>query len=295
MMGSGADDSSTRLASDAPGIVVLDSVSKTAETFSKPMLLPLLQTKENDIANLDDQLKVMHRPIWKFADGFKVHLDGLLRAAAGGDIQARTMLGLNFLHCYNTPADQGALEVKLEGVYELNDGGLSADRISERYDYCEGVHPQQRAQFFEYLDVAAQDGDVIAQEVIGSITPEFFMYSQGYEKLDREEYIALRDGFMERKIEYLEQAAKNGSIRALIRLSSMNFAQNIGADGQVMAFAINNVVLELTSNNEVYNRFSWFVQRQYEQLSPEDIDRASEISDQWLTQININGTLYPRD
>ena len=53
--------------------------------------------------------------------------------------------------------------------------------------------------------------------------------------------------------------------------------------------------LEITQNNDVYNRYAWFEQRQYPTLSDEELSIANNLFEQWLLQIKQNGTLYPKN
>ena len=50
--------------------------------------------------------------------------------------------------------------------------------------------------------------------------------------------------------------------------------------------------MEITQNNDVYNRYARFEQRQYPTLSDEELSIANNLFDQWLLQIKQNGTLY---
>jgi hypothetical protein len=238
------------------------------------------------------QLVEMKRPNWKLEAPFITHIEGLEIDAAKGDNIARYILALNFRYCYYSPLDAESLEVKLEEVQGYSDGDTSLDRITERYEYCAGLKQEQRSQFYTYLESAALDGFVAAQEEIGSITSKFFMQSQGYEKLERDAYIQKRDRFIQQQYELLEQAAKNGSVKALISLSNIHHSQAMGGNSQIKSFAINQLILELTKSNQLYNRYSWFKEKQYKQLSPEQIERAINMSEEWLEIINSNGTLY---
>ena len=118
------------------------------------------------------------------------------------------------------------------------------------------------------------------------------MKSQGYEDLKREEFIIMRDNFIEQKIGFLERAAQNGSIKALVRLSRMNLTQKFGENGYVKSFGFNQLILELTQNNEIYNRYSRYQQKLHSQLTSEEIDNAFAMSEEWLEVIKANGTLY---
>ena len=121
------------------------------------------------------------------------------------------------------------------------------------------------------------------------------MKSQGYEELERSDFIRKRDSFIEQKVSFLEQAAKYGSIKALAKLSNMNRSQIIAGNGYVKSYAFNQLILEFTQNNEIYNRYSWFQQKLYSQLTPEEIENALTMSEEWSAKIKLNGTLYLND
>ena len=241
------------------------------------------------------QMVIMHKPSWKLDGNFKDHLDKLIIIAASGDNEANYIIAMNFRHCYYAPVDENALEKKLEQAYEYSDADIAVDKINERYKYCFGIKQKQRNQFYKYLEVASNNGYVLAQEVFGSITPELFMKSQGYEELERSDFIRKRDSFIEQKVSFLEQAAKYGSIKALAKLSNMNRSQIIAGNGYVKSYAFNQLILEFTQNNEIYNRYSWFQQKLYSQLTPEEIENALTMSEEWSAKIKLNGTLYLND
>ncbi|WP_019027696.1 sel1 repeat family protein [Colwellia piezophila] len=254
----------------------------------------ILKTKANlaRAAKKNDQMVVMHRPQWIFESKLIVQLERLSSAAANGDSEASYILAMNLRYCYNSPIDDLALEKSLAQAYEFSDSEVAVAKITQKYEYCSGIEKNQRKQFYHYSQAAANDGYVAAQEVIGNITPEFFMESQGYQGLEREEFIIIRDNFIEQKIGFLQRAAQNGSIRALTRLSRMNRAQQLGGDGYVKSFGFNQLILELTQNNETYNRYSRYQQKLHSQLTAKEIDTAFAMSEQWLEIIKANGTLY---
>ena len=286
---------------------VSDSLNAELNTQNTPLLKSVVKEidgiptkkpngnalRERPIQN--DQMVVMHRPDWKLDGNFKDHLEELIIIAAKGDSKANYIIAMNLRHCYYAPADDIALDKKLEQAYEYSDADIAVDRITERYEYCFGIQQKQRNQFFKYLEIASNRGYVVAQEIMGSITPELFMKSQGYEELERSDFIKKRDNFIDQKVRYMEQAAQNGSIKALAILSNMNRSQIIGGNGYVKSYAFNQLILEFTQNNEMYNRYSWFQQKLYPQLTPEEIENALAMSEEWLTKIKINGTLYLND
>jgi len=248
---------------DPPNIEITSSNTRPLKTTVKAEEITTAPTDISDPKAIlagtgmqNGQVIITHRPDWKFDGNLIAQLEKLKIAAANGDIEANYVLAMNLRYCYYSPADDIALEKKLEQAYEFSDNELAVANITKRYKYCSGIEQRQRNQFYSYSEAAASNGYVAAQEVIGSITPELFMESQGYENLERDEFIIMRDNFIEQKIGFLEQAAQNGSIRALIRLSHMNRSQNYGENGYVKSFAFNQLILELTQSNKTYNKYS---------------------------------------
>ena len=286
---------------------ISDSLNVEFNTQNTSLLKPTTQDVDNilikkpkgnaltAISIQSKQMLVIRRPNWRLDGDFKDHLQALIIMAANGDSEANYIIAMNLKHCYFAPVDDIALAKKLEQAYEYSDTDIAVDKITEKYEYCFGIQQQQRDQFYKYLEFASSVGYVVAQEAIGSITPEFFMKSQGYEELERSDFIKKRDSFIEQKVSFLEQAAKNGSIKALVKLSDMNRSQIIGGNGYVKSYAFNQLILELTQSNEMYNRYSWFQQKLYSQLTPDEIENALKMSEDWLTEINIRGTLYLND
>ena len=270
----------------------LKSTVKAGEITTTPTDIPNTKAILEGTGTQNGQMVVMHRPDWKFDGNLIVQLEKLSNAAANGDNEASYILAMNLSYCYNSPTDDISLEQKLEQAYEYSDSELAVSNITEKYQYCSGIEQKQRNQFYRYLEDAANNGYVAALEGIGRITPEYFMESQGYEDLERDEFIIMRDNFIEQKIGFLERAAQNGSIKALVRLSGMNKSQKFGEHGYVKSFGFNQLILELTQNNEIYNRYSRYQQMLHSQLTSAEIESAFAMSEQWLEIIKANGTLY---
>lgn len=209
-----------------------------------------------------------------------------------GDNTAAYVLGMNLRNCYFVPEDDADLAERLQQAYQFNDNGVAVAENAERYDFCLGVDKQQRNQFYVYLAMAANNGYVPAQEAIAVITPEQYMNAAGYADLERNDYVAKRSGFIQQQVDFLSSAALHGSLKALIKLSQLHYAQTVGEDGRLQAYAFNQMIMELTDDAELYNRYNWFQQRAQSDFTPEEIERALAMSEQWLSIIQDNGTLY---
>ena len=253
----------------------------------------IAQNHEHESNN--EQVKVlrqMHRPNWKFETGLYSQLQDLQQRINEGDSQASYILALNYRYCYNAPFSQSALDAKMQELAEFSDPAIAIDQLKKKFEYCAGIDQAALPTFYSYLERAANDGYVPAQEEIGKIPAEFYMKSQGYEELKRDDYVEVRDNFTQQKMAFLTQASKHGSIKAMIRLSNMYHSQNYGANGFLKAYAINRTITELTENNEIHNRYSWLNKRLYDQLSQEEYQQAVDMSEEWLSTIKRNGTVY---
>lgn len=239
-----------------------------------------------------EQLVVIERTDWKLEQPLQAQLTSLKSRANQGDLQAAYMLAMNLRFCASAALDETDLEARLQQAYQYKDDGVAVANIKERYEFCEGIDQQQRAEFYLYLESAGKAGYVPAQEEMATITPEQFMQLAGATELERGAYIQKRQDFIQLQLFLLESASQHGSIKALITLSNMFHSQNYGEQGRAKSYAFNLLILELTDDNELHSRYSDFVQRRQSELTPEQIEQAQALSEQWLAMIKANGTLY---
>jgi len=239
-----------------------------------------------------EQLVVIEQTDWTLDQPLRTQLAILKNRADQGDLQAAYVLAMNLRFCSAAPLDEIDLEARLQQAYEYQDDGVAIATIKQRYEFCAGIDQQQRAEFYAYLESAAKAGYVPAQEEMATITPEQFMQLADSTELEREAYIHKRNEFIQLQLSVLESASQHGSIKALITLSTMHHSQNYGDHGRAKSYALNLLILELTDDNELQSRYSWFVQRRRAELSPEQIEQAQALSEQWLAIIKTNGTLY---
>jgi hypothetical protein len=271
-------------------------VSAIQEPNPTPLALEsevVIQPKPNPATPVPaDQMVVIERTDWKLDQPLRTQLTTLKNRANQGDLQAAYSLAMNLRFCVMAPLDETDLETRLQQAYEYKDDGVAIADIKERYEFCEGIDQQQRTEFYAYLETAAKAGYVYAQEEMATVTPEQFMQLAGATELAREAYIQKRNEFIQLQLSVLESASQHGSIKALITLSTMHHSQNYGDHGRAKSYALNLLILELTDDNELQSRYSWFVQRRQSELSPEQIEQARALSQQWLAMIKANGTLY---
>ena len=257
-------------------------------------LLVVKSAEKGSIVNDSREFIIKNAPNWRFDGVFLDHFVELKQRAQQGDVEANYLIAQNLKYCFNAPLDEQALEEKLAEIYEFSDAGDIQSRVLDKYEYCQGLDLATRRSFYSYLAEAAENGSAYAQQTFAGLTPELYMKSQFPDKLSRAEFIKNRDNFKQRKTAFLEQAAKQGSEQALMSLASMYYSEQVGEHSAAKAYAINRLIMEITQNNDVYNRYAWFEQRQYPTLSDDELSIANNLFDQWLLQIKLNGTLYPK-
>lgn len=270
----------------------VEAQANISATKPDASLLADESAEQGSEANDSREFIIKNAPKWRFDGVFIDHFTELKQRAKQGDAEANYLIAQNLKYCFNAPLDAEALEATLAESYEFSDAGDTQNRVLEKYEYCQGLDLATRRSFYRYLAMAAEQGSAFAQQTFAGLTPEFYMKSQFPEKLSRAEFIKNRDGFKERKTVFLEQAAKQGSEQALMSLASMYYSEQVGEHSAAKAYAINRLIMEITQNNDVYNRYAWFEQRQYPTLSDEELSIANNLFDQWLLQIKQNGTLY---
>ncbi len=276
--------------SDTPTLTVTppQSSNEASATNQVSIGMNLQQTEANEFG----QLVMQQRPEWRLKDRLSLHVETLQKSADSGDDEAAHILAMNLRYCYSGVATEAEFEQVLSDAYENNDSSNRIRYLTERFDYCQGIDKEHRSQFYKYFEIAANQGFVPTQEIIANITPKLFMESQGYTKLERKEFLKKRDQFIQQKLSYLESASQQGSLRAINRLSGMYFSQNYGSGGFIKAFALNQVVLELTDDDNSYDRYSRYQQNLHNKLTPEDIDKGLAMSRELLEKIEQKGTLY---
>ncbi|MCF2859774.1 hypothetical protein L1286_20030 [Pseudoalteromonas sp. SMS1] len=249
--------------------------------------------KTDTTTNEPTPLVILQKTNWKQANNFYDAFSQLKVAAQNGDAEAKYVIAANLRYCLSSPIDDAALQKQLDEVSLYGDAGTAIDNLVEKFNYCGGITQAERAQFFSYLEDAAHSGSIAAQESFASLTPEFYMASQGFKSLTRDDYIAERDAFVAQQVTFLNQSAQRGSELALKRLSGLYHTQNLTDNSLANSYAINRVIMELTDNDSTFNRYAWFEQRQYPLLSAEEQQSAEEIFEFWISTIRANGTFYP--
>ena len=231
---------------------------------------------------------------WQFDEPLARHILLLKKAVQQGDVEASFILAKNLRFCYHVPKTEQDYETKLSELLEFSDADRAAEQLTMRFEYCRGVETSDTERFFDYLEYAVVNGSVFAQEEMAKLRQDFYMKSQGFSQLERGAFIEKRDAFLAQRHDALRGAAMHGSLKAIETLARMNATQELGANTVAQAFAYNGLMLSLTDDNEIFNRYTWFQNKLIEQMTPEEEAVAYSLLEEWKATIYQNGTLYTR-
>lgn len=257
--------------------------------------LPGSDVAKANQANAEQGLVKITPLEWRVDGPLAGQLASLVAMSESGDSAASYRLGMNLRRCYYAPENDVAYELKLAELNSFSDADRAIEQETARYEFCRGVSAEQKREFFHYLDRAAKEGVVFAQEAIGVIPQDFYMKSQGLRTLPREEYIAKRDAFLAKQQAYLHSAASHGSINAMQKLAHINAVQQTGPHGRLRAYAYNRLILDYVEDNDLYNRYQHFQQTMQGEFSANEVLQAEQLYEQWRAEVASNGTLYLGD
>ncbi|MBO9491901.1 hypothetical protein J7384_16190 [Endozoicomonas sp. G2_1] len=221
---------------------------------------------------------------WKLTGELNHHLSQLYLASEQGDKQASYLLAKNLQFCLRAPSDQSSYQLAIERGQEQEFDDRYFIELSQRYQYCQGISQNDRYRFVDYYRKAAEQGSVDAMVDYGGNYIEVLVQahqSADTEKLSRQDILSIQQ-------EYLTTAAQYGRIDALAKLSDGLWQQKFGHNDGVIALAYTDLLLNLTQDNELYNRHQWFKQRMLKQLSDDQIQQAQQLTEELSRKIQTH-------
>ncbi|WDE00424.1 hypothetical protein [Thalassomonas actiniarum] len=186
-------------------------------------------------------------------------------------------------------------EQVLQQAYNDGESDRFISRLRERFDFCQGISQQQRAQHLHYMLEAADAHYLPAQEIVGMVPTEAYMRHLGYQDLPRDEYIKKSRAFHRQKINHLKDAARRGSLKSLGHLAYLYKNQKIPDEKMSLALALAHLDagLYFTDDNKIYEHFSRQKERLITQASASELAFAEEATQELIQAINQHGSIYP--
>ena len=283
--------------SESRSATIVKQITNAKRNEHKPMLEAF--EKADIEPPISSEMSWLSRPTWQLDGLLTDKLPELQSAYEHGDQAAGFMIAAYLSRCDKAPSSKEDLEAKVEFAIEMGEADL-VDRLTQGYKFCLGVPTELREEHLKRFIRLSEDGFTPALEVIGSIPSKQYMEHMQLQALPREEYIIARDTFEKAKYHYLSQAAQQGSMLALLKLSHLNahspkHIQESSIRGHTslsLALANATVAKHFTKNDLVYGRAEFIQNRLYQQATAKELFLAESLSAKMISEIQRAGQAY---
>ena len=220
---------------------------------------------------------------WKLSTSLIEQLNQLEMFAREGNVRAAYLLAQNLRYCFYSPVDEQTYQMRVSSALENNEDDRFLVTLNEKYEYCQGVNQTYKNKFVEYLALAAKSGNVNAMVDYGSAHTELLVKI----KSETESTLNTRTQVLADQQKYLTVAAQHGNVKAIARLADDLWRQKFGHNDGVLALAYLYLVLELTTDSQIYSRYEWLEQRMIERLSLNEVEQARELTRKLKSELKI--------
>ena len=228
------------------------------------------------------------------------HIAELTALFAQGNDAAGFKLAMNLSTCTRAAISQEELDADVEQWLGDDKEQYFIDTRVARFNFCEGVSQLEREQHLVYLNQLAESGFTPALEILGEMSDRKYMQSSQPSNLPRDQYIKIRSQFQQTKYRYLNQAAAQGSMLALQRLSWVNahhpklVKEQHSEQHSAVSLALANTIalLYFSENNLTYDRATLQQNKLYQIATSEEIYLAEELAPNIIELIRHSGQAY---
>jgi len=275
------------------------SITDTSENTSSSMG-EVITAVEDDQQTSSSQLTWLVRPDHRLSGRLVDHLAQLKARYAQGELEAGFILAVNLSTCDRAPHSKQALDSRVDLWIEEGRGQNFIDNLISRYDFCEGVGPEERAQHLAYFTDLADSTYIPAMEVLGSIFDKAYMQISKQADLPRDEYVKQKRLFQHKKYDYLKQAASQGSMYALQMLAGMNAHKpdwtqtelQQGYSSVSLALAHSMALLHFSEDNLTYSRASFRQDKLLKLATAQEVTLAEQLAAKLIQAIQSAGQAY---
>lgn len=258
---------------------------------------------QNSIAQTNERkmLTWRTRPDHRLNGQFIEHIQILQDDFAKGNNHAGFILATNLLTCSRAASTKEELDSEVD--YWIRDGQRQSmiDSHVSRFHFCEGISSDDRRQPISIFTRLAESNFTPALEVLGTMPDKTYMELTDKTQLERNDYISEKVEFQKAKYKYITRAAEQGSMKALLRLTSLaqhkpsiiEFNDATGYSSVSLALANAIVLKYFTEDNATYSRADFQYNKQFELATPQEVDLADELADEIILKVKSFGEAYP--
>lgn len=185
-------------------------------------------------------------------------------------VQEQVQQAILSRRCRHAAKTQSELQEKMDKAYELGEPHALIEAMRRRFHQCQGhqVDPDYMAKL---LLLAEQDSGALKE--LWRMGEKNYMREMHYLDLPRDEYIEKRKGFTRAQYRLTEMAAKRCDIAAISWLAGrfQGFDPETERPNYPKAMAYAQAFMDMTQDNQLYNRMQWSYNRMQSQLREQEV------------------------
>lgn len=190
--------------------------------------------------------------------------------------------------CKSVPKSDSELSIWLDKANSVGEPNEYIEDVIARFDQC-SKQPKDEQNYIDLLLIAAEQGSDDAVSSLWAIGEREYFEQFGTIQLTREEKIAAREEFTQKKYDLAHKVAMQGGELSLERLviGYRNFDPATNGQSYYKSVAYANYVMATTRNNDLYRKVDWIKQRLLNSMSSDELDQAQMLTEKLLSEAFI--------
>lgn len=190
--------------------------------------------------------------------------------------------------CKSVPKSDSELSLWLDKANSAGEPNEYIEDVIARFDQC-SKHREDEQNYIALLLIAAEQGSDDAVSLLWAIGEREYFESFGTMQFSREERIAVRVAFTQKKYELAHKVALQGGEQSLERLVKgyQHFDPATNGQSYYKSVAYANYAMTTTRNNDLYRKVDWVKQRLLNSMSNDELDQAQMLTEKLLSEALI--------
>ena len=190
--------------------------------------------------------------------------------------------------CKSVPKFDSELSIWLDNANNVGEPNEYIEDVIGRFDQCSKL-PEDEQNYINLLLIAAEQGSDDAVSLLWAIGEREYFESFGAMQFSREERIAARVAFTQKKYDLAHKVALRGGEQSLERLVKgyQNLDPATNAQSYYKSVAYANYAMAITRNNDLHRNVDWIKQRLLTSMSNDEQDQAQILTEKLLSEALI--------
>ncbi|CAM5195228.1 hypothetical protein [Alishewanella longhuensis] len=187
--------------------------------------------------------------------------------------------------CKSVPKSDSELSLWLDKANSLGEPIEFIDDTVARYEQCL-KHSNEERNYMALLLNAAEQGSDDAVSLLWSIGEQEYFESFGTVQFSREERIAARVAFTQKKYDLAHKVALQGGEHSVEKLVKgyQHFDPATNGQSYYKSVAYANYTMATTRNNDLYRKVDWIKQRLLNSMSNDELEQAQMLTEKLLSE-----------